>query len=207
MSGDGFIDFLDREFGRGLSVSFMANQVPQRTNRIELHPTVKDKWGRPVAYIIKNWHPHDIYLMNIFAEQCGNILRYGGDAVNRNYPIEGQGRSTRPRTRWRGWPTTSWAAPGSAPIRNDSVLDPDCRAWEFDNLYVTDGSFMPTSGGANPTMTIQANSFRVADHLLRGFRRTMDPRFDQRFSDLHESGERDLQDRLLPGPDLPRRST
>ena len=47
----------------------------------------------------------------------------------------------------------------------DSVLDVNCRAWEFDNLYVTDGAFMPTSGGANPTLTIQANSFRVADHL------------------------------------------
>jgi choline dehydrogenase-like flavoprotein len=50
--------------------------------------------------------------------------------------------------------------------RNDSVLDPNCKAWDFDNLYVTDGSFMPTSGGANPTHTIEANAFRVADHLL-----------------------------------------
>ncbi len=45
------------------------------------------------------------------------------------------------------------------------MLDPDCRAWDFDNLYVTDGSFMPTSGGANPTLTIQANAFRVATLL------------------------------------------
>jgi choline dehydrogenase-like flavoprotein len=49
---------------------------------------------------------------------------------------------------------------------HDSVLDPNCRAWHFDNLYVTDGSFMPTSGSGNPTHTIEANSFRVADHLL-----------------------------------------
>ena len=47
----GFIDYLDNAFGRGLSVSFMANQVPQHDNRIELHPTVTDKWNRPVAYI------------------------------------------------------------------------------------------------------------------------------------------------------------
>jgi choline dehydrogenase-like flavoprotein len=46
------------------------------------------------------------------------------------------------------------------------VLDADCRAWQFDNLYVTDGSFMPSSGGGNPTLTIEANSFRVADKLL-----------------------------------------
>ena len=46
------------------------------------------------------------------------------------------------------------------------TLDPDCRAWEFDNLYVTDGSCMPTSGSANPTNTIEANAFRVAEVLL-----------------------------------------
>jgi choline dehydrogenase-like flavoprotein len=50
--------------------------------------------------------------------------------------------------------------------RNASVLDVNCRAWDFDNLYVTDGAFMPTSGGGNPTNTIEANSFRVADQIL-----------------------------------------
>jgi choline dehydrogenase-like flavoprotein len=49
----------------------------------------------------------------------------------------------------------------------DSVLDVSCRAWHFDNLYVTDGACMPSSGSGNPTLTIQANSFRIADLLLR----------------------------------------
>jgi hypothetical protein len=46
----GVIDFLDKQFGQSLSISFMANQVPQRESRIELHPTVTDKMsneGRP----------------------------------------------------------------------------------------------------------------------------------------------------------------
>ena len=47
------------------------------------------------------------------------------------------------------------------------MLDQDNRAWEFENLYVTDGAFMPTSGGANPTLTIQANSLRVGE-VLKG---------------------------------------
>ena len=54
---------------------------------------------------------------------------------------------------------------GSA--ENDSVLDKFCRVWGSDNLYVTDGSFMPTSGGANPTLTIQANAFRIGEHLAK----------------------------------------
>jgi choline dehydrogenase-like flavoprotein len=46
-----------------------------------------------------------------------------------------------------------------------SVLDTDCKAHEIDNMYVTDGSFFPSSAAVNPTLTIIANALRVADHL------------------------------------------
>ena len=159
------VDFLDKQFGQGLSISFMANQLPQYENRIELHPTVKDKWNRPAAYIIKNWHSHDRYLMDTYAQQADQILEHAG--------VNGQ------RVKVLGYGASYMSPNGIVRIanhilggarfgtdRNDSVLDPNCRAWDFDNLYVTDGSFMPTSGSGNPTNTIEANSFRVADHLL-----------------------------------------
>ena len=47
-----------------------------------------------------------------------------------------------------------------------SVLDPNCRAHDVDNLYVVDGSFFPSSGAVNPALTIIANALRVGDHLL-----------------------------------------
>jgi choline dehydrogenase-like flavoprotein len=50
------------------------------------------------------------------------------------------------------------------------VLDKNCRAHEVPNLFVTDGSFLPTSGGVPFTMTIMANALRVADHLVERLR-------------------------------------
>ena len=47
-----------------------------------------------------------------------------------------------------------------------SVLDPDCRAHDVDNLYAVDGSFFPSSGAVNPALTIIANALRVGDHLI-----------------------------------------
>ena len=44
-----------------------------------------------------------------------------------------------------------------------SVLDANCKAHDLDNLYVADGSFLPTSMGVNPSLTIAANALRVAD--------------------------------------------
>ena len=46
-----------------------------------------------------------------------------------------------------------------------SVLDPDCRVHDVDNLYVADGSFMPTGGSVPYTWTIYANALRVADRI------------------------------------------
>jgi choline dehydrogenase-like flavoprotein len=43
----------------------------------------------------------------------------------------------------------------------NSVLDRYCRVHELSNLFVIDGSFMPTSGGINPSLTIAANALRI----------------------------------------------
>ena len=52
---------------------------------------------------------------------------------------------------------------GSDPKK--SVLDRNCKVHELENLYVVDASFMPTSGGTNPSLTIAANALRVADRI------------------------------------------
>jgi choline dehydrogenase-like flavoprotein len=46
-------------------------------------------------------------------------------------------------------------------------LDPECRFRGLENLYVTDGSVFPTSGGVNPSLTISANAMRVGRAVIR----------------------------------------
>jgi choline dehydrogenase-like flavoprotein len=48
-----------------------------------------------------------------------------------------------------------------------SSLDPHCRAWDHPNLFVVDGSFLPTSAAVNPALTIAAQALRVADHIAK----------------------------------------
>jgi choline dehydrogenase-like flavoprotein len=43
-----------------------------------------------------------------------------------------------------------------------AVLDQDCRLFGHANVFVVDGSFMPTSLGVGPALTIAANALRVA---------------------------------------------
>jgi choline dehydrogenase-like flavoprotein len=45
------------------------------------------------------------------------------------------------------------------------VVDADCRVHGVDNLYVAGSSVFPTSGSANPTLTIVALALRLAEHV------------------------------------------
>lgn len=47
-----------------------------------------------------------------------------------------------------------------------SVLNPECRAHDLDNLWLVDSSFFPSSAALNPALTIAANALRVADFIL-----------------------------------------
>jgi len=49
----------------------------------------------------------------------------------------------------------------------DGVVDPDCRVFGTRNLYVASSAVFPSSGQANPTLTILALSARIASHLAR----------------------------------------
>ena len=52
-----------------------------------------------------------------------------------------------------------------------SVVNADGRSWDVPNLWVCDGSLMPTGGGVNPSMTILANAARIADRMIAAGRR------------------------------------
>lgn len=48
-----------------------------------------------------------------------------------------------------------------------AVLDPYCRTYDIENLYVVDSSFFPSSAAMNPALTIAAQALRVGDHLMK----------------------------------------
>jgi choline dehydrogenase-like flavoprotein len=57
---------------------------------------------------------------------------------------------------------------GTTRFGNDprtAVLDPWCKAFDLENLYVMDAGFFPTSGAVNPSLTIVAQVLRAAEHL------------------------------------------
>jgi len=61
----------------------------------------------------------------------------------------------------------------------DSALDPDCKTWDVDNLYVVDASFFRSSSAVNPALTVMANALRVGDHIAERLGAKAAPRIEE----------------------------
>lgn len=136
-----------------------SDMYPWKGCWMDLDPVAKDRWGAPVARIHVAHHPWDIQTSQRLVDRGMEIFKQVQPAAKKLYG-----------TMWGA--TTPHLQSGSCRFGDDpatSVLDRNCRAHEIKNLYVTDGSFMPTSGAVPQTLTILANSFRVAHHLREKF--------------------------------------
>jgi len=139
---------------RKLKYEIFVDWLPNDKCFVELDDEVTDKWGDPVAKIWLGYHEHDLKVGEYLAEKAETLFKEIG-MKNVSTGISG---SVSPNLQAGG------CRFGDDPT--NSVLDKNCRAHEVENLYVTDGSFMPTGGSVTYTFTIYANSFRVADAIL-----------------------------------------
>jgi len=120
---------------------------------VSLDEDVTDQWGDPVAKVRIGYHEHDLEVGEYLSLKAEKLLEALG-AKNISSSVS-------------GYPSTNLMA-GGCRFGDDpktSVLNKNCQAHEVDNLYVTDGSFMPTGGSVPYTFTIYANAFRVADKI------------------------------------------
>lgn len=74
------------------------------------------------------------------------------------------------------WPASYRISPGNHPAGtcrmshdiDTGVVDPECRVHGVENLYLASSAVFPSSGYANPTLTIMALADRLALHLAAG---------------------------------------
>jgi len=128
---------------------------PNDNCHVGLSKKVKDYWGTPVSKIKVGHINHDLKIGEYIADKSEKVLETMG-ARNVYSSVSGS-------------PPTNLMAGGCRFGNNpdQAVLDKDCRVYGTENVFVTDGSFMPTGGSVTYTWTIYANAFRVADILKK----------------------------------------
>jgi choline dehydrogenase-like flavoprotein len=129
----------------------IAEDLPHIENRVEVDRQRLDPYGSPIAQVYHKYCRRDLLARRALYREATRILRKAKSIVRVRLPIH-----------------TYSHALGTARFGTDpeqAVLDPWCRFFGVPNLFVVDGSFMPTSAGVNPSLTIAANGLRVGQHL------------------------------------------
>jgi choline dehydrogenase-like flavoprotein len=154
-----------REYPRTMGIVAVLEDMPMEQNRIDLDPEVKDAFGLPAPRITRRQHPNDVAMNLYFRKKLLAIADAAGAKKSWVVAIPGltvfdEANAMRGSAHFHGT-----CRMGNDPQR--SVVDRFCRSHDVNNLWVVDGSVFPTSGGYNPTLTILANAYRVADHFVR----------------------------------------
>jgi choline dehydrogenase-like flavoprotein len=137
-----------RDYNHWTTLGLLCELLPQPDNRVTLADET-DEHGMPVA--------------RMDYTQCDNdraCIAYGKRVLERIWEAaEAQDVLTIERyAHLVGGCRMGSSAEGS-------VIDADHRVWGMQNLFVCDGSVMPTQGSANPALTIMALASRLAGRL------------------------------------------
>ena len=133
---------------RSLDIYLTTEDLPSRHNRVRVDG----------ERILIDWTPNNTTPHEELVRRVTKAVRKAG------YPVilaERMGIATNSHM-------CGTAVAGENPAT--SVLNPDCRMHDVDNLWIVDGSFFPSSAALNPALTIAANALRVAPAIAASCR-------------------------------------
>ncbi|HUF29888.1 MAG TPA: GMC family oxidoreductase [Gemmatimonadaceae bacterium] len=138
----------------GFSVLLNLEQAPDPENRLTLSSR-RDALDVPRAALHWRWRPRDeASRQRVRAIVSSALERSGLGSIERGSAV------LDPNAHHHAGTTRMHADPAFG------VVDSDARVHELDNLHLAGASVFPTSGFANPVLTIAALALRLSDRLL-----------------------------------------
>ncbi len=137
------------DYNHWAALGVLGEILPWEDNRVELAEEM-DHYGLRVAKITFRLHDNDKKVAQFGVKKTMEILQAAGAQEVVEEPryahlVGGARMGSDPRT---------------------SVTNSFGRTHDIPNLFVCDGSLLPTQGSANPGLTIQALAARTSDYLI-----------------------------------------
>jgi choline dehydrogenase-like flavoprotein len=148
---------LRQTFGNALTVGAIGESLPNAGSYVDLDPDGRDAGGDALARIHSLLPEGELRRLEFMAGKAREILRASGaEQIFEEYGSYDAFSATH---------VFGTARMGTDP--GDSVVDPYGRSHRWRNLFVTDASVFPSSGGGEaPSLTIEALAIRSAERLV-----------------------------------------
>ncbi len=151
--GDGHHAGFDSVFNRMTGMVGICEDLPEEHNTVTLDADLTDADGIPAPKIDYTLSDNSRRMLDFSIDRATEVLKAAGAREVFSYAPIPVG----------GWHLMGTARMGSDPDR--SVVNEWGRCHDVKNLFIVDGSIFVTSGGVNPTRTIQALALYVADAM------------------------------------------
>ena len=142
-----------RDYVHWANFGALCEFLPQPDNRVTLAEET-DRHGLPVAHFSYSQCENDKALVKAAQSTMEDLLTAAGAeetiTIERYAHLVGGARM--------------------AADESSGVVDGDLRTFAVPNLWITDGSTLPTQGAANPALTIMSVTARAADQMVAGAR-------------------------------------
>ena len=151
--GSGHHSAVDERINHEVVMYLCGEDLPEDSNRVELDWEHQDQFGLPGARTHYTLGENSRRLGTDMIAHAHQVLDAAGAESVRDFGLS---------------PIWGWHLLGTARMGDDpqsSVVGAFNLAHDVTNLFVVDGSSMPTSAAVNPTATIQALALRAADHI------------------------------------------
>ncbi len=143
----------DAIFDRSAGLLAICEDLPEEHNRVTLSEELRDGDGIPAPRVDYRLSENSRRMLEHGVARAGEVLEASGALMV---------------TSEAPWSMAGWHLMGTARMGRDprrSVVNEWGRSHDVRNLFVIDGSIFVTSGGVNPTNTIQALALYIADTI------------------------------------------
>lgn len=156
--GADYKDYLREYLNRYIGLQLLTEPLPYEDSYIDLDPSYHDRYGVPGARVTRQVKRNEQRMGRFIHQKAVEILRAAGASR-----IWGDGEVQAIPTMTHD---TGGCRMGDDPSR--SVTNRYCQMWTAPNLFIGGGAVFPTMAGKNPTQTIWALSYWLADAIVQG---------------------------------------
>jgi len=162
--GAGLRGQVKARYGTAIGLTQRGEMIPNDKSFCEIDGAAKDKFGIPVLKFSFGWSDHELNQVDQFQSAMRDLISAMGGTVTSEAKPAAELISTGGEIIHE----VGTARMGTS--ARDSVTDSFGRAWDVDNLYLTDGSIFCSKAHKNPTITILALAMRSGDHIATRLR-------------------------------------
>jgi len=157
--GEGLRAQVKQRYGARIGLTQRGEMIPNANSFCEIDGEKKDRFGIPVLKFHWKWSDHELNQVTHFQNAMKDLVGSLGGKITSGLdaPVDAISKG--------GEIIHEVGTARMGASASDSVTDSYGRAWDVDNLYMTDGSVFASKAHKNPTLTIMALSMRASDHI------------------------------------------